>query len=297
MDVSDLLRDLGGVARRSTLLRLAGRADLQRAVDAGLVVRDGRGLYALPDADVARRIAARLGGALCLTSAAVAHGWAVKALPDRPHVLVSRGRKLSPDARSLAHIHIGDPARERIGSNVTDPALTLEQCLRQLAYDEALAVADSALRAGFGRRELERIADQARGPGSPQMRAVALRADPRADNPYESTLRAIAHGVPGLEVTPQLVISDGGFVVRPDLVDPRLWVVMEADSFAWHGSRPALVADARRYNGLVVRGWMVLRFAYEDVMFHPADVRDVLVSAVALAELLSQVGRGPLRAA
>jgi very-short-patch-repair endonuclease len=296
VDVPDLLRDLGGLARRSTLLRIAGRSDLDRAVAAGLVVRDARGLYALPDADASRRIAARLGGVLCLTSAALAHGWAVKVVPKRPHVLVSRGRKLAPGARSLAQIHVGDPARERLTSGVTDPALTLEQCLRLLPYDEALAVADSALRAGFGRRELGRIAE-ARGPGSPQMRAVAGRADPRADNPFESALRAITHQVPGLAVEPQVVIRDGSFVVRPDLVDQRLWLVLEADSFAWHGSRSALTSDARRYNGLVVRGWMVLRFSYEDVMFQPADVRAVLVAAVALAEVLTEVGRQPRHAA
>jgi hypothetical protein len=48
---------------------------------------------------------------------------------------------------------------------------------------------------------------------------------------------------------------------------------------------------------LVVRGWIVLRFCYEDVMFHPDDVRSVIVSAVELAELLKEVGRPRLHAA
>ena len=54
--------------------------------------------------------------------------------------------------------------------------------------------------------------------------------------------------------------------------------------------RAALASDARRYNMLVVNGWTVLRFSYEDVMFHPDEVRRVLVAAVALAELLVEVG-------
>lgn len=297
MDVSDLLRDLGGVARRSVLLRLADRVELDRAVAGGVLVRDARGLYALPEADEAHRTAARLGGALCLTSAALRHGWAVKTVPDKPHVLVSRGRKLSPGARSLAHVHIGDPPPDHVRDGVTNEALTLEQCLRSLPYDEGLAVADSALRAGVGRGVLERIADTARGPGSPKIRRVCRSADGRAANPFESALRAIAHEVAGLDVTPQVDISDGEFSARPDLVDPRLWIVLEADSFEWHGKRSALASDARRYNMLVVRGWIVLRFCYEDVMFHPEDVRRVLVAAVALAELLSEVGRKDLSAA
>jgi hypothetical protein len=46
-----------------------------------------------------------------------------------------------------------------------------------------------------------------------------------------------------------------------------------------------------------VAGWIVLRFSYEDVMFHPEQVREILVAAVGLAELLSEVGRDRLRAA
>ena len=292
MDVSDLLRDLGGVARRSTLLRVVDRGQLERALGAGRVVRDARGLYALPEADSARRIAARLGGALCLTSAALAHGWPVKTVPDKPHVLVSRGRRLPREARVIAHVHIGDAP-----PGVTAPELTLLQCLRRLPYDEALAVADSALRCGVGRGDLDRIAGDARGPGAPRIRRVCAAADARAANPFESVLRAICHDVPGLSVTPQVVITGDAFTVRPDLVDERLWLVLEADSFEWHGKRTALASDARRYNRLVVDGWMVLRFCYEDVMLHPEEVGRILVSAVDLAELLSEVGRTPNRAA
>jgi very-short-patch-repair endonuclease len=97
-----------------------------------------------------------------------------------------------------------------------------------------------------------------------------------ADNPFESVLRAIALDVPGLAVRPQVAIGR----VRPDLVDEELRVVLEADSFEWHGNRAALRRDARRYNLLVVDGWTVLRFAWEDVMFEQAYVRSVLVDVV-----------------
>jgi hypothetical protein len=72
-------------------------------------------------------------------------------------------------------------------------------------------------------------------------------------------------------------------------VSRGVYSLPEADSFEWHGGRAALASDARRYNMLVVAGWMVLRFSYEDVMFHPDDVRPVLVAAVALGELMGQV--------
>jgi very-short-patch-repair endonuclease len=81
----------------------------------------------------------------------------------------------------------------------------------------------------------------------------------------------------GLSVRPQVWIGN----VRPDLVDEELRIVLEADSFEWHGGRAALKRDARRYNLLVVDGWLVLRFAWEDVMFDQRYVRSVLLRLVA----------------
>ncbi|MDN4171393.1 hypothetical protein QWY28_00390 [Nocardioides sp. SOB77] len=160
------------------------------------------------------------------------------------------------------------------------------------AMDEALAIADSALRESACRRLLEELAETARGPGSPRIRQVAALATELAANPFESVLRATCLDVPGLAVRPQVRITDDGFSARADLVDERLRIVCEADSFAWHGSRSALASDARRYNRMVVAGWIVVRFTYEDVMFHPDEVRAVLARAVALAEVLVDVRPG-----
>lgn len=294
MDVVDLLAELGGVARRSALLRVVTRQDLERSLETGEIIRDARGLYALPDVDSAVRAAGRLGGVLSLTSAAMHHGWAVKAVPDRPHVTVSRGRKV---VDRIAHVHRAELATGQVDGWATSVEVTLENCLRRLPFDEALAIADSALREGVGPSVLKRVADEARGPGSPQIRRVAAAATALAANPFESVLRAICLDVPGLNMRPQVMITDGEFAVRPDLVDERLRIIGEADSFAWHGSRSALASDARRYNMLVINGWLVLRFCYEDVMFHPEQVRRVLVAAVALAELLRKVPATTLGAA
>ena len=287
MDVTDALRELGGVARRAALLRIVDRATLEAAVNSGCVVRDARGLYALPDADVGVRAAARYGGALSLTSAALVHGWAVKSVPDKPHVTVTRGRKL-PRTVSDAHLHFAELADHEVVDGVTSPVVTLRHCLRALPFDEALAVADSALREGFGQQALETISDSARGPGSRQVKAVVAAASPKAANPFESVLRAIGSTVPGLDLRPQVRLQDGDFAVRPDLVDKRLGVVVEADSFEWHGKRAALASDTRRYNMLVIAGYLVLRFCYEDVMFAPEHVRRILVRVVVLAELLNE---------
>lgn len=277
-DVVDLLADLGGVARRAALLRVVGRGDLDAAVTAGAVRRAARGLYVLPGVDDATSIAAQLGGVLSLTSAALHHGWGVKVVPDRPHVTVGRGRKVGARGR-LAHVHYAELPKRDLTGVATSIEATLRDCLRSLPFDEALCVADSALRETGCAQLLGRVADTVRGPGSPQVRRVAAVASGLAANPFESVLRAICLDVPGLSVRPQVTIVDGDFRARADLVDPRLRIVCEADSFAWHGSRSALASDARRYNRMVVGGWIVLRFTWEDVMLHPEEVRRVLERA------------------
>ena len=71
------------------------------------------------------------------------------------------------------------------------------------------------------------------------------------------------------------------WLARPDLVDERLELALEADSFAWHGGREALHRDANRYNAFVAAGWAVLRFSWEEVLLHPDRVRSTLEAVVA----------------
>lgn len=111
---------------------------------------------------------------------------------------------------------------------------------------------------------------------------MSREASGLAANPFESGLRAVALDVPGLAMRPQVLLHGprGEFLGRPDLVDPELGIVAEADSFAWHGSRSALVRDARRYNAMAVAGLLVLRFTWEDVVLEPRSVAEVLEAAV-----------------
>jgi len=288
MVVSEVLRDLGGVARRAALLTVVSRKDLELALASGDVVRDARGRYALPDADEQTRLAQKYGGVLGLATAAIRHGWAVRSVPPVPQLIISRGRRVHGPVSDVAlHFAELEPGQKQDG--VTTPETTIDHCLRRLPFADALTVADSALREGFGRQSLTEIAGKATGPGAPQARRVARLATPKAANPFESSLRSIAVDVPGLEVRPQVRIDDGAFMVRPDLVDEGLRLVLEADSFEWHGKRSALAEDTRRYNMLVVAGWTVLRFCYEDVMFDAEAVRRTLTEAVALAEVLKHL--------
>ncbi|WP_345264998.1 hypothetical protein [Nocardioides nanhaiensis] len=273
------------------LLDLVERSDLERAVRVGDVVRDARGRYALTGADAAVRTAASLDGVVGMTDAALHHGWAVKVVPRVPHVVLSRGRE---SGGRQAVVHRAELQPEEIDGHWTSEERTLADCLRRLPFDEALCVADSARREGVGQAVLERLAERARGPGSRQVKRVAALCTPLAANPFESVARAIAFDVPGLDLRPQVVLEGLGH--RADLVDEHLRLVVECDSFAWHGRRYALERDARRYNEMVVGGWVVLRLVHLDVMLHPQVVRSTLIGAVAHAELMNK-GLAALRRA
>lgn len=82
---------------------------------------------------------------------------------------------------------------EEVRGMATAPVRTVMDCASRMPFDEALAIADSALRARDAtKRELLQAAECM--PGRYRMRClrVAREADGRADNPFESVLRAIA---------------------------------------------------------------------------------------------------------
>ncbi|QNN52467.1 DUF559 domain-containing protein [Nocardioides mesophilus] len=285
MTVTQVLHRLGGVASRKVLVRTTSRNQLRRAVARGEVVRDAHGRYALPVADEALRAANRLSGVVSHRSAALHWGWEVKTVPKRPDVTIRRKRHLAAHQGDGIEVHWYDVPSDAVVGVVTSPEQTLVDCMRGLPFDEALAVADSALRhRHITKARLIELADSVRGPGARQARRVARAATHLAANPFESVLRAIGLDVPGLHLETQVVISDKEGRGRADLVDrERRWVV-EAESHSWHSKRGALRRDCRRYTKLTLLGWRVLRFAWEDVMFHPDYVRDCLLAAAEVAD-------------
>lgn len=270
---------MGGLATRAQLVAATSRAEVEAALRHRVVVRCSHGRYALPGVDAAAAQAHRVNGHLALTSAALHHGWEVKTVPDRPHVVFPRNRNVPTAWRSEVEPHRNDLGPDDVSGIATGREMTLLQCLRMLPDDEALAVADSALRHGEA-ATLRRVAAQVRGAGSAKVRRIARAADGRAVNPFESVMRAICLTVPGLSVTPQVVLSTEHYWACPDLVDRERRIVVECDSYAWHGDRRGFLKDVRRHTLLSADTWTVLRFTWDDTMFQPRWVRGVLCRSV-----------------
>lgn len=275
MDVVEVIQRRGGVLRAAELLMLVTRRQLQAALREGRVVRLRRGWYGLPDG-AARAAAASVGGVLGLLSAARYWGWKVKTEPEVPQVVVERGRKVPVSRRQGIEVRWACLAGAHDGV-ATDRVRTVIDCARLLPFDEALSVADSALRSRTVTRTELLLAAQ-RSPRTGRRRAIEVieLADPRAANPFESVLRAIVMETDGRFVPQQWV----GNIGKPDLCDDGNRLILEADSFEFHSTREALKRDIERYNAFVIEGWTVLRFSWEHVMTDPEYVLNMVRGAL-----------------
>lgn len=283
VDATTALTRLGGVADARSLLRLTTRRKLRRATRRGDVLSLGRGRFALPAADEARRAAESLSGVICLRSAAAAYGWELKSQPPAPEIAVPRHRKVTAPRRQGVQLVWMDLGPDDLHGRVTSPLRTVLDCARRLPFDEALAIADSALRSEAVTSE-ELAAVSVRGAGAAAVRRVLDHADGRAANPFESVLRARCIEA-GLKVTPQAAVDLGTGVVHPDVVCHEQRAVFEADSWTHHATRKAHQRDCSRYNLLVLHGWRVFRFTWEQVMLAPEYVAWVLGQVARRVEL------------
>lgn len=266
---------------------VSGRA-IRGALASGVINRVAKGVYALPAAPSALTAARSQGGVVSHLSAAEHWGFGVITPPALPHVTLRPGR-VRRQAGLPCVLHWADvPALD----DVTTPLRTVLDCLRILPPAEGLAIADSALRLGsVDHDELLAAAAQLRGPHRLRIQRVVASADRRSESVLESVLRAllIDRGIEGF--VPQFVVRDAEFSARLDLGNPGLLLDLEADGFEFHGSRRALVNDCRRQANLTIRGWRVLRFSWEDIMYDPDWVIATIERAIGLPPLSNRLLR------
>ena len=271
MDPVEYLRRVGGLSAARPLVSACGREAVAAAVGAALVVRTGRGLYALPQLEAGLRAAHGCRGVLSHESAAAWWGWESVRVPETAVVTVPRDRK--PRGRKGVRFSFRAlAAADVVAPGVTSAVRTVLDCATTLPYAEALAIADSALRhAQVDPHELTLAAGASPLRGRARRLRVARTCDGRAANPFESALRAHALDA-GLDVEPQAWIHTRHGWVRPDLLDDQRRLALEAESFTWHGRRDQLTRDCRKYNDLVLLGLTLLRFSWEQVFLRPEEV-------------------------
>jgi very-short-patch-repair endonuclease len=177
-------------------------------------------------------------------------------------VICGAHRRSTPGLRvSRVRLHPTE-VTDRHGFPVTTALRTLRDAAGGRSFDDALVLTDAALHRGLVQRsDILGLA----GLGRAATRAMLL-ADPRAESPFESRVRAevIAARLPAPELQ-HVVSGHGRFLARVDLAWPEVGLAVEADGASVHASAGALRADLRRQNLIVAAGWQLLRFTWADL--------------------------------
>src|ERR1700709_861747 len=211
MDLISQVTALGGVCDRATIVRVRSAAEVDQALRDGVLVRDARGRYALPTTRPALRTANRVAGVLSHRSAAQYWGWAQKAPPPLPEVTFARTRRVDRSLRKVLVPHWCELSPDDVEGSVTNQVRTLVDCMRNLPWDEAVAIVNTAIRAdAFNQAEIQLIAHRTRGRGRRRIIEGAPAVTGQCANPCEAVLYAQALLIPGLNVQPQLKVAVPG---------------------------------------------------------------------------------------
>ncbi len=258
------------------------------------VLRSSRNTY-LPAAmadDVRARVEAVLLGAP--PSAVVSHLTAaslwrleIPLVPEdrRVHLTVPPSTRIRSRADRQVHCAALEEwqVAGRDGVALTSPGRTWRDLAAMLPPAALLAVTDQMLTRRHPREAFQRVVDGGRGlRGIRTARQVLAVADPLAGSPLESVLRWLIHqaGLPAPVLQHVIRGRRGEFLGRVDLAWPERLVLVEFDGDV-HRERQVFVNDVRRQNGLVLAGWVVLRFTSADLLGRPdwvmATIRRALI--------------------
>ena len=293
-DVLTLLQCQGGLARRQDL-RTAGlsRRRLQRLLAEGELrplAGDVVTVWPEPGPDEAARAATvGLRGTASHTSAARA--WGIELVQRDSPVEVTVGRDRSRASWPAAVVHRRDLAPEDVvlvdGLRLTTPLRTVLDLARSLPLEQAVAAADSALRSGLVTLDALLAAARAlpTARGLSRVSRVVSLVDPSSGSVLESVCRVLfaLAGLPAAHTQFSVRGPGGRILGRVDFAWPEQRLVVETDGFAFHADRRSYRDDRRRTNALVVAGWRVLRFSWEDVLHDPANVVQAVRTALLLA--------------
>lgn len=251
--------------------RAAGfsKYDMTEAVSAGLIRRVRRSWIVAPPADQSTVAAITVGGRLTCLSVAARHGlW----VPTHDDVHVAMPRSAARFDGEGLHTHWRRTpmpvARHAVAEPLINALLHVAECIPRA---DGLAVWESALRKTslttdmLGRVEWH----------SSRARELAAAASTLSDSGLETL---VVDGIRRMGVAcRQQIMLDG----RPVdvLIGERL--IVQLDGFAHHGEAVQRRRDIRGDAQLVLRGYTILRFDYQQVLFDWAYVESTIAAAIA----------------
>ena len=264
------LQKQGDVAHTTTA-RSAGFSnyDIDVAIKRGIAQRVRRSWLVGPGASDGRRAAASVGGRLTCLSAAAERGlWTPS--NEGLHVAVPATASRLASAGMRLHYAPGPVPVPR--TIATEPVFNLlfhvARCAPRM---DALAVWESALNRKIVDADiLSRVAWH-----STTASAIAHAATVLSDSGIETVFRELMASV-GLMVRQQVWVD--GHPLDALIGD---FLAIQLDGFAHHSRAQDRRRDLRADARLVLRGYTILRFDYQQVLFDPAYVIETVLTAIA----------------
>ena len=102
-------------------------------------------------------------------------------------------------------------------------------------------------------------------------------------------LKVLRAGDVEVPICQRRVAAEGSFVARVDFLYASHALVIEVSGHAWHHTRAQRAADTARRRRLVLAGYRVLEFTYEDIVGDPVGVVASVLAALAGDALLPAV--------
>jgi hypothetical protein len=259
-------------------------ADVRRLLRQGVLVRVAHGLlcgYRRPElaADEPEQVAIRvqamqrrypLGIAAYRTGAALNRMWLI-GHSGPVHLIRSHGYPREKHDVLVETAAVPENHRcVAAGVVTTTIARTAVDLAARLAANEALALVDSALRAGASSCELLDIARWLGNEPDSKLCRLLERADPRSQSPLESMSRWLFHASripdPDLQV---LIGDDEGPFALVDFLWREHGVIGEADGMTKYDGADALRQEKMRQERLERMGFLVLRWTFDDIVMKP----------------------------
>ncbi len=235
---------------------------------------------------MASTLAAGLGAAAGGLSAAALLGF-VDRKPTRIDVTVPHGRHAGPSRAYLIHRARSFDRADVVvvdGIRVTCPARTLVDLAGVLPSRRLEAALDTALLKG--RISIPALRRYIRVRRLGHLRGVGMLMnllDDREDGVPESQLERELLRIVKRYGLPRPVRQHIEMRYRIDFAYIPERILIEVDGRATHGTAEAFQKDPRRQNLLVLEGWTILRFTWDDVKNRPADVAKIIRLALCRA--------------
>jgi very-short-patch-repair endonuclease len=288
--IEELPEFRGGVLTRDQALRggLTLRQVQQR-------IRTGRwmvlhpGVYLVgrrePDQQACTRAAVAWAGSDAVASGLTAAWWwgLRDCAPGAAEVTVPRARSRRRQEGVVLRRRQLDPVDLVVlrGLQVTALPLTVLDAAAALGNDSGRPLVDRALQRRVSFAELHAAYCRSSGRhGSPWLGQMLRQAADGASSDAERVLHRLLRGARIDGWVANHLVAASGIEYWIDVAFVARRLALEVDGWAWHCDVDRFVHDRRRQNALVLAGWTVLRFTWQDLMSRPhavvAEIRAAL---------------------